>query len=215
MSNENNCPACGEKIKSNILSTNYLYTEKQCSFVSEMFNKQITAGCSKCLGDLYGNAIAELGKQQIELRKKLQLAMQSVPIITAQAPVNWHYTAMGLVTGQSTTGTGAFSELASSWTDFFGLQSAAYNNKIAAGEMLCMEQLRAKTIQLGGNAIIAADIDYSELGGLKGMIMVCMSGTAIKIENLDILTDTQAQGITNIDRITSRIRQLESDYGSL
>ena len=41
---------------------------------------------------------------------------------------------------------------------------------------------------MGGNAIIGTDIDYSEVGGGKGMLMVCMSGTAIELslENEDL-----------------------------
>jgi hypothetical protein len=36
---------------------------------------------------------------------------------------------------------------------------------------------------LGGNAVIAADVDYAEVGGGKGMLMVCMAGTAVKVLN--------------------------------
>ncbi|MBK7959544.1 MAG: heavy metal-binding domain-containing protein, partial [Bacteroidetes bacterium] len=40
-----------------------------------------------------------------------------------------------------------------------------------------MAQLKNKTIQMGGNAIVGVDVDYGELGSIKGMIMVCMTGT--------------------------------------
>ena len=36
-----------------------------------------------------------------------------------------------------------------------------------------------KTVCLGGNAVIATDIDYGEVGGAKAMLMVCMTGTAV------------------------------------
>ena len=54
---------------------------------------------------------------------------------------------------------------------------------------MCFSQLRAKAINLGGNAIIGTDIDYGDVGEGKGMLMVCAAGTAIKIINTDILGD--------------------------
>jgi hypothetical protein len=55
--------------------------------------------------------------------------------------------------------------------------------------MFCRNQLRFKAVKLGCNAIIATDVDYAEVGGGKGMLMVCMAGTAVKLANpRDVLT---------------------------
>ena len=63
---------------------------------------------------------------------------------------------------------------------------------------MAINQMRMKTLELGGNAIIAADIDYSEVGGLKGMLMVCASGTAVKLNNIDILGEYKAKDIKEL-----------------
>ncbi|MGB5609212.1 heavy metal-binding domain-containing protein, partial [Eudoraea sp.] len=42
-------------------------------------------------------------------------------------------------------------------------------------------------LDLEGNAILATDIDYAEVGGVKAMIMVCVTGTAVRLKNFDIL----------------------------
>ena len=76
---------------------------------------------------------------------------------------------------------GVVSEFTSSFTDLFGVQSGRFNKKLKAGEDICFAQLRKQALDLGGNAVIATDIDYSEVGGGKGMLMVCMGGTAIKL----------------------------------
>jgi uncharacterized protein YbjQ (UPF0145 family) len=109
-----------------------------------------------------------------------------MPIVTIQNPYGWKYKIKGMVTGQSTTGTGVISEFASGFTDFFGMQSGRHNDKIRAGEELCAYQLKMKAFNMGADAIVGVDIDYAELGGGKGMIMVCMSGTAVELENKEI-----------------------------
>ncbi|MEZ4840244.1 MAG: heavy metal-binding domain-containing protein [Flavobacteriaceae bacterium] len=54
-----------------------------------------------------------------------------------------------------------------------------HNEKLQLGEENCFLQLVVKALNLGGNAIIATDIDYSEVGNSKGLLMICASGTAI------------------------------------
>jgi uncharacterized protein YbjQ (UPF0145 family) len=80
-------------------------------------------------------------------------------------------------------GTGFFSEISSAISDFTGLQSQALGDKIRVGERNCYKQIRREAVRLGGNAILALDIDYNEMGGLKGMVMVCMTGTAVTLNN--------------------------------
>ena len=117
-----------------------------------------------------------------------------------------------MVTGQSTTGTGVISEFTSSFTDFFGAQSGRYNQKLKAGENMCFSQLRLQALDLGGNAVIATDIDYSEIGGDKGMLMVCMAGTAIRLENVDILEKETSEIIEKLSYANNRLRDLRK-YG--
>mgnify|MGYP001331239116 CR=1 FL=1 len=70
-----------------------------------------------------------------------------------------------------------------------------------------------KTLGLGGNAVIATDIDYSEVGGTKGMLMVCMAGTAVSLINTEILGPDKSNELKDIDKLVSRLRNLKSDLG--
>ena len=119
-----------------------------------------------------------------------------------------------MVTGQSVTGTGIISELASSFTDIFGMQSGRFGNKIKEGENICKAQLRLAAAHLGASAVIGTDIDYSEVGGGKGMLMVCMSGTAIKLDNLEVLNSDTAEKLSDIENIASTYNNL-SRYKNL
>ncbi len=128
--------------------------------------------CSKCGENYLSKAKLEASNEKTHSESKLLKLISSIPVVSAQNPFNWDYEIIGMVTGQSTTGTGVFSEFSSSFTDFFGAQSKTYNKKIKGGEDLCFTQLRIQAMDLGGNAVIATDIDYAEVGGEKGMLLV-------------------------------------------
>ncbi|HWB26830.1 MAG TPA: heavy metal-binding domain-containing protein [Chitinophagaceae bacterium] len=142
------------------------------------------------------------------LIREAEHLIDAIPVVTTHTPLNWDYDILGLVTGQSVTGTGVVSEISSSITDFFGMQSIRYNNKLKVGEKLCLAQLRKQTVDWGGNAIIATDIDYSELGGLKGMIMVCIAGTAVRLKNTDVLGETKNEQIKNLVALLEKLKPL-------
>jgi uncharacterized protein YbjQ (UPF0145 family) len=113
-----------------------------------------------------------------------------------------------MVTGQTATGTGVISEFTSSFTDLFGAQSGRHNMKLKSGEDMCFAQLRKRTLDKGGNAVIATDIDYSEIGSSRGMLMVCMAGTAVRLSNTDVLGSKRAQLINELAEHNSRLRKL-------
>ena len=81
--------------------------------------------------------------------------------------------------------------------------------KIKKGENLCYQQLRMQTLQQGGNAVIATDIDYSEIGSGRGMLMVCMAGTAIYLDNTDILFKDIKELISKLNTYINRLNYLE------
>jgi len=206
------CPNCTAKLKSNAFSQNNILTDEKLELIAEMNNTVKKIGCGKCLGEEYINALVKFRLRRTEVQSNILIEINNIPIITAHSPYKWDYQVLGFTTGQSTTGTGLFSEIESSWTDFFGMQSESYNRKIANGEQLCAIQIRSKAIQMGGNAVIALDIDYSELGGGKGMIMVCMSGTVVKLNNIDILGADKVESIRKICELKEQLLAWEKKY---
>jgi hypothetical protein len=68
---------------------------------------------------------------------------------------------------------------------------------------------------MGGNAIIAVDIDYSEMGGEKGMIMVCMSGTVVKLNNLDVLDQYKVDSIKKISFLADKLHVSNNKYAEI
>lgn len=210
------CPNCGAKIKSkSILGSNELTSNEQCELISEIKQEPKKQTCQKCGNGPFTEALAILKKQRNEILKNIQSEIDHLPIITTHSPLNWEYDVLGMATGKSTTGTGLFSEFTSSFTDMFGLQSSSYNQKIAQGETFCAQQIRSKALKMGGNAIIATDIDYSELGSIKGMIMVCMSGTVINLNNLEVLDKNRQASLLKIKENKLLLDKWTSKYPEL
>ena len=142
------CPNDGAELKNGIFNSNFLLTPEATEFIHTFTDSKAPGYCEKC-----GKPLVVLARQQATMQfqalgSTLNKHIHYVPLLSLQAPDAWKFTPLGLVTGQSVTGTGVFSEFASSWTDFFGAQSKAYNQKIAGGETICQTQLRLKCIEL-------------------------------------------------------------------
>lgn len=202
------CPNCNADIKSSFLKTNEFLNQNKTNIINEYIEEKSDEYCSKC-----GNHLYQKFKQSLENEKSikgnsLQTSISAIPVITTHSPLHWDYDILDMVTGQSTTGTGVLTEFTSSFTDLFGAQSGRHNQKLRAGEQMCFTQLRKQAIDLGGNAIIATDIDYSEIGAGKGMLMVCMSGTVISLKNTEVLGIEKGKKIAELQKLNSRLNYL-------
>lgn len=205
MSDQQACPGCNEPIKGGwSAKPNKLLTEKESRFINFVFSKNLSGYCEKCGSDLLAEAKITLDRERTELANYIEQYISKVRILTTHVPYNWQYEALSIVTGQAVTGTGVVSEFKSDFTDFFGGQSGSFNKKIAEGERLCFAQLRAKAITLGANAVIGTDIDYGSVGDSKGMLMVCASGTAVKVLNADVLGD-DASIVNRLAELSKRL----------
>lgn len=202
------CPNCNTELKDGFMSSVTLLDQKQTKLINEYHEHPVIGYCSKCGKELYHKYSMELRQEVNGITRKLEQLIGAVPVISTHSPLNWDYKILSMVTGQSTTGTGVISEFTSSFTDLFGMQSGRHNRKLKAGEDMCFAQLRKQAIDEGGNAVIATDIDYSELGDGKGMIMVCMAGTAVKLENTDVLGEEKSKSIDALVELNKRLRYL-------
>lgn len=182
------CPNCDTPIKSSMFNVNLIVdNEKSRNLIHEFSDNKSPAYCNKCFDPINNNARNSWAKEFENAKADYKKWMSLIPIITLQNPKDWDYIVIGIVTAQCVTGTGVISEISSSFSDFFGLQSSRLDNKLRNGENICRQNLQLEAVKKGGNAIIATDVDYAEVGGDKGMLMVCMSGTAIKLNNTDVL----------------------------
>ena len=207
-----NCPNCNTTLKSGFMKTVELYDDIQIKLINEFSEDKKEYYCTACGRELLEQASLQLNQEIIRIKDLLQSKIQHIPLLSAHTPYNWKYHAIGIVTGQTVTGTGAVSEFKSGFTDFFGGQSGSFNKKIAEGEKMAFAQLQAKAMKMGGNAVIAVDIDYADVGTGKGMLMVCATGTAVKVDNTDVFQPHIQEYLIGIDTEGVRLDYLQKMF---
>ncbi|WP_373230952.1 YbjQ family protein [Cohnella sp.] len=86
----------------------------------------------------------------------------------------------GLVTGETIMGANIFRDFMASITDVVGGRSGAYESKLKEARDIAVSEMTSIAQRLGGNAVVGVDLDYEVIR--DGMLMVTVSGTAVRIE---------------------------------
>jgi uncharacterized protein YbjQ (UPF0145 family) len=90
---------------------------------------------------------------------------------------------LGLVSGEAIMGANIFKDFFAGIRDIVGGRSAAYEKELRAAKDLAIKEMTEQASMLGGNAVIAVDLDYETVGQGASMLMVTASGTAIVLED--------------------------------
>lgn len=92
----------------------------------------------------------------------------------------------GVVTGEAILGANVFRDFFASIRDIVGGRSGAYEKELRKAREIAFEELSEQAKALGANAVVGIDIDYETVGKDSSMLMVSVSGTAVKTrrENL-------------------------------
>ncbi|AGH50108.1 MULTISPECIES: heavy metal-binding domain-containing protein [Sphingomonadales] len=88
---------------------------------------------------------------------------------------------LGIVTGEVIVGANLFKDLFASVRDIVGGRSGAYEGALRDARTAAFEELTSEARDLGADAVIGVDIDYEVLGQNGSMLMVSVSGTAVKL----------------------------------
>jgi uncharacterized protein YbjQ (UPF0145 family) len=79
-------------------------------------------------------------------------------------------------------GANLFRDLFAGIRDIVGGRSGAYEKELKKAREIAFEELEAAAVKSGANAVVGVDIDYEVLGEKSGMLMVSVSGTAVRID---------------------------------
>jgi uncharacterized protein YbjQ (UPF0145 family) len=89
---------------------------------------------------------------------------------------------LGIVTADVIIGANIFSDFMAGIRDIVGGRSATYEKKLAEGKRMAIAELEEEAQLLGADAIVGVDLDYETVGGKGSMLMIAISGTAVKVE---------------------------------
>ena len=87
----------------------------------------------------------------------------------------------GVVFGEVIVGVNFIKDFAASIRDLIGGRSNTYEQELVDARQTAMEELKARAMAIGADAVVGIDIDYEVLGQSGGMLMVTASGTAVKL----------------------------------
>jgi len=91
---------------------------------------------------------------------------------------------LGLVSGEAILGANIFRDFFAGIRDIVGGRSAAYEQELRKAKDIAIREMSDQATSLGGNAVVAVDLDYETIsvGAGGGMLMVSASGTAVVVQ---------------------------------
>jgi uncharacterized protein YbjQ (UPF0145 family) len=105
------------------------------------------------------------------------MLLTTTPTIEGRSISNY----FGLVTGEAIVGANIFRDVFANIRDIVGGRSAAYERELSKARNIAVEELSAAAKELGADAVVGIDLDYEVLGANNGMLMVSISGTAVRL----------------------------------
>ena len=88
---------------------------------------------------------------------------------------------LGVVTGEVIIGANIFRDLFANIRDIVGGRAGAYEGALREARLQAFDELRYEAERLGADAVVAVDIDYEVVGQSGSMLMVSVSGTAVRL----------------------------------
>jgi uncharacterized protein YbjQ (UPF0145 family) len=88
---------------------------------------------------------------------------------------------LGVVTGQAIYGANVISDFFAGVRDIVGGRAGAYESVLRDGAEQAMADMTQHAEDMGANAILGISIDYEAVGKDTSMLMVAVTGTAVRL----------------------------------
>lgn len=106
------------------------------------------------------------------------MLVTTTPSVKGKKITDYH----GVVFGEVITGINMLKDLGAGLRNMFGGRSAGYEEELLSAREEAMREMEQRAQEKGANAVVGVDVDYEVLGADNGMMMVTVSGTAVKVE---------------------------------
>jgi len=91
---------------------------------------------------------------------------------------------LGIVTGEAVSGANIIRDVMATVTDYVGGRSAAYEEVLQKARDNALEEMGDRARLKGADAVVGCSLDYETVGARGAMLMVTVSGTAVKLRKL-------------------------------
>lgn len=89
---------------------------------------------------------------------------------------------MGIVFGEVVTGVNFIKDFGAGLRDIFGGRSSGYEQELLESRNEAINEMIDRATLMGADAVVGCKMDYEVLGGAGSMLMVTISGTAVKFK---------------------------------
>ena len=89
---------------------------------------------------------------------------------------------LDIVVGEAILGANVFKDIFGAVRDIVGGRAGAYEREMTRAREIAFAEVEEKAKLLGADAVIGIDIDYEVVGQKGAMMMVSVSGTAVKLK---------------------------------
>lgn len=104
------------------------------------------------------------------------MLMTTTPTVEGKSIRSYH----GVVTGEAIIGANFLKDMFASIRDIVGGRAGSYEKTLRSARETAFAEMAEAAQALGANAVVGIDLDYEVLGETNGMMMVAVSGTAVK-----------------------------------
>jgi uncharacterized protein YbjQ (UPF0145 family) len=88
---------------------------------------------------------------------------------------------LGVVNGEAIIGANIFRDMFAGVRDVVGGRAGGYERALSGARDAALDDMMAAAKEMGANGIVGIDFDYEVMGETNGMMMVAVSGTAVKM----------------------------------
>ncbi len=148
----------------------------------KVIHKEVMAGS---LGlQLNPEQLGDAFTQAKEMESQGSSVWDQIILTTAQKVEGKHVAeTIKIVSSECVFGLHLFKDFFSSVRDVVGGRNAGFQDALKDAKETCLQELKREAAKLDADAVIAVDLDYSEIsGGGKSMMFVVASGTAVRFK---------------------------------
>ena len=88
---------------------------------------------------------------------------------------------LGVVAGEAILGANIFRDVFAGIRDVIGGRSGSYEKVLSEAREAALREMQDEARRLGADAVVGVDYDYETLGANGSMLMVAVSGTAVRL----------------------------------
>ena len=88
---------------------------------------------------------------------------------------------LGVVAGEAILGANIFRDVFAGIRDVIGGRSGSYEKVLREAREAALREMQDEARRLGADAVVGVDYDYETLGANGSMLMVAVSGTAVRL----------------------------------